>query len=255
MKKKVFISFWLLLTMGMAIVIFNSCSKNYDSRKEEIKPGPNNPNNQGAPNNPNNPSGSTGIGPASSTTDSGVVINGTRWATRNIDKPGTFTAKPEDPGMFYQWNTKTGWSSTDPLINPNVGTAWMSFWNGNGASSWEKSNNPCPAGWRIPTEQELRELVDAGSVWTTEGGVNGRLFGSMLGDGSNTFFLPAVGFRYNNDGTLSNAGSSGNYWSSTQLNSYGAYHLDFDSGYTYLHDNYGYVNRAYGFACRCVAEN
>jgi len=32
--------------------------------------------------------------------DEGVVINGIRWATRNVDAPGTFVDNPEDAGMF-----------------------------------------------------------------------------------------------------------------------------------------------------------
>ena len=45
--------------------------------------------------------------PIAAPTD-GVVINGVRWATRNVDKPGTFAANPEDAGMLYQWNRKVG---------------------------------------------------------------------------------------------------------------------------------------------------
>jgi len=59
-----------------------------------------------------------------STFDEGVIINGIKWATRNVDKPGTFAAKPEDAGMFYQWNRRVGWSATDPMINSNGGTDW-----------------------------------------------------------------------------------------------------------------------------------
>ena len=33
-------------------------------------------------------------------TDAGVVIDGIRWATRNVDAPGTFAENPEDAGMF-----------------------------------------------------------------------------------------------------------------------------------------------------------
>jgi len=40
--------------------------------------------------------------------ETGVVINGVKWATRNVDKPGTFVANPEDFGMLYQWNRRVG---------------------------------------------------------------------------------------------------------------------------------------------------
>ena len=58
------------------------------------------------------------------TTDTGVVINGVKWATRNVDIPGTFAANPEDAGMFYQWNRKIGWTCGEPMINSNGGTMW-----------------------------------------------------------------------------------------------------------------------------------
>ena len=34
-------------------------------------------------------------------TDRGVVINGIRWATRNVDMPGTFADSRICPGMFF----------------------------------------------------------------------------------------------------------------------------------------------------------
>ena len=43
--------------------------------------------------------------------ETGVEINGVTWATRNVDAPGTFAAKPEDMGMFYQWNSKVSWTT------------------------------------------------------------------------------------------------------------------------------------------------
>ena len=54
----------------------------------------------------------------------GVIINEIIWATRNVDAPGTFAAKPEAPGMFYQWNRKVGWSASDPMINHNGEVEW-----------------------------------------------------------------------------------------------------------------------------------
>jgi len=36
-----------------------------------------------------------------------VVINGVRWATRNVGARGTFVQNPEDYGDYYQWNRGT----------------------------------------------------------------------------------------------------------------------------------------------------
>ena len=183
----------------------------------------------------------------STTSDAGVVINGVKWATRNVDKPGTFTAKPEDVGMFYQWNSKIGWSTTDPMKNSNGGTTWNRLTEDISISSWQTSNNPCPKGWRLPTREELLKLEDAG-VWTTQNGVVGCRFGS----GSNTIFLPAAGERYFNDGDLRDEGSYGNYWANARVQGYyDAYYFYFNSLNT---GSNSYDNTTYGYSCRCVAE-
>ena len=194
------------------------------------------------------------------TTDQGVVINGVKWATRNVALPGTFAANPEDAGMFYQWNSKVGWTTIDPLLNSSGRTKWRHPWYGNNATSWEKVNDPCPTGWRMPTQQELQKLVDAGSKWTTVNGVEGNLFGS----GSNTLFLPASGRRFDVNGRF-NEGvklKDGFYWSITRNNDdkERAYYLWFfgmrDSEGNRMFDvtvsNGGY--KANGLSCRCVSE-
>jgi len=53
----------------------------------------------------------------------GVLINGVMWATCNVDSPGTFASQPYE-GMFYQWSRKIGWSSTNPMVSSDGGTAW-----------------------------------------------------------------------------------------------------------------------------------
>lgn len=48
-----------------------------------------------------------------------------------------------------------------------------------------------PDGWYVPTETELNNLVNISSAWTTQNGVNGRLF--TIAEGK-TLFLPAAGY-------------------------------------------------------------
>jgi len=174
-----------------------------------------------------------------------VEINGVKWAKRNVEMPGTFAANPEDAGMFYQWNRKVGWSSTDPMVNSNGGTTWdASYPEGD---TWEKANDPCPTGWRVPTVEELQSLVAAGSEWTVENGVNGRIFGN----GDNTLFLPAAGYRGTTSGAVSSVGTGGNYWSSAYNYTMIAYHLSFNGmGVTAGSSS----TRAHGFSVRCVTE-
>jgi uncharacterized protein (TIGR02145 family) len=153
--------------------------------------------------------------------------------------------------MFYQWNRKIGWSSTDPMTNSNGGTEWDSTIPE--GTEWETANDPSPAGWRVPTFDELKSLFDAEKVtneWTTQNGVTGRRFIDIT-TGKSLFF-PAAGYRYFSVGTLSNAGTSGSYWSSTQDDSGYAYGLYFSSGGAGAGTNDYY--RSYGFCVRPVAE-
>ena len=202
------------------------------------------------------------------TFDYGVVINDVRWATRNADVNRTFAPTPESSGAFFQWNRKKGWSATDTEVE-----GWDSFLSE--GKEWERTNDPCPAGWRVPTEEELRSLFhstitfagnwDDWDAWTDADedayanyissrhwisnwqntGVSGMLFGTA----PNQIFLPAAGWRYT-AGTLLTAGASGNYWSSTQNGSPIAWSLWFNSGIS-LVTNW---NRAFGLSVRCVAE-
>jgi len=176
-----------------------------------------------------------------------VEIKGIRWSTRNVGAPGIFVANPEDKGMFYQWNRKVGWSTSEPLVNHAGGTTWdCSIPTGD---SWEKANDPCPPGWRVPTHQEQKSLCYSGNFYGELNGVSGRYFGS----GEQTVFFPAAGCR-NSDGSLNlSIFNDGIYWSGSP--GYhpitNAYFMDFNSGSAVpLFD----ISRASGLSVRCVSE-
>jgi len=221
--------------------------------------------------------------------DEGVVINGVRWATRNLDVGGVFVANPEDYGALYQWGrradghesrTSPNYPHNDNSVENGVvsgialdangqvseitSTAYGKFikqnaspydwrspqddalWNsGTEAAPVKTANDPCPAGWRVPTSAELQKLVDAGGVWK-----NTAPYGYIFGSGTNTLFLPAAGYRSRSDGTLGNAGWNGYYWSAAANGADYAYFLRFDSDGA----NRSLSNRPYGFSVRCVAE-
>ncbi|MDR0941173.1 MAG: DUF3850 domain-containing protein [Bacteroidales bacterium] len=172
-----------------------------------------------------------------------VVINGVRWATRNVAEPGTFAANPEDSGMFYQWNRKKAYAATGDV------TDWdSSFPTG---TEWEKANDPSPAGYRLPTRQEQESLLDKSKVtneWTTVNGVVGMKFTDK--ENENSIFLPAAGSRNYGNGKLCVAGEGSNYWSSTEYNSPNAYYLRLGRRIACMSDIY----RVYGLSVRCVAE-
>lgn len=172
------------------------------------------------------------------TDDAGVVLNGVKWARSNVDAVG-----PEDPGRYYQWNSAVGWNATGASEG---GAAWNPSWDGNGATTWAKANDPCPSGWRVPTTADLLALLNAGSTWTT-GTPAGRTFGS----GSNTIFLPAAG-ELEYWGSISDFGAFGRYWSSdspySAMGDYMSfYSISAPSGVTSS-------SCAFGYSVRCVAE-
>ena len=139
----------------------------------------------------------------------GIVINGIIWATGNVQN-GEFV-KPNEPG-----------------IRPD----------------WERAQKACPKGWRLPTYEELEELINAGSEWTTTP-INGCFFGS----GNNRIFLPAAGARLPYKNRVNDMGKRGYYWCST---------VSRDSDFCLLFgDKFSRVarnTRGYGFSVRCVAE-
>jgi uncharacterized protein (TIGR02145 family) len=182
-------------------------------------------------------------------TDISVEINGIRWATRNVDAPGTFVTHPENAGMFYQWGSNVGWSNSDPLTATDGNNTWRIL--SETGSLWQRSKDPCPAGWRIPTRAELESLTNTTFVtreWTTVNGVVGYRFTDITSAAS--LFLPAVGSRSNFTGNLYQVFKAGFYWSSSPDITSSVYNLFFDSEYFGM--NHGF--RMSGFSIRCVAE-
>jgi len=175
--------------------------------------------------------------------DAGVVINGVKWATRNVDDFGTFAPTPESLGMFYQWNRQKAWAATGSV------TGWdSSYPTGN---TWAAENDPCPNGWRVPTSAEIESLLNTTYVtwaWTTLNYTNGYRF-TYIATG-NSIFMPAVGYRGSDYGTLYGEGTLGSYWSSAMQSSSTAYYLNLPNSVVYLSDN----DLTYGFSVRCVAE-
>ena len=128
------------------------------------------------------------------------------------------------------------------------------------------ANDPCPAGWRVPTATELQSVFngDATSFSNNTSWVsvssgnkvrwsNGNTKGlEISADGGSTtaLFLPAAGYRGTNSSTLNYAGTYGYYWSST-VNGTSAYNLYFYSSLVSPGSN---STRANGFSVRCLSE-
>ena len=177
--------------------------------------------------------------------EQGIVINGVTWATRNLDKSGSFAATPESSGEFYNWNEK------EPYPH------WT-FRNCCSYEMWQKSNNPCPEGWRVPTLKEIKSLLNpkkVSSEWTVQNAVNGRKFTDLKT--KNSIFLPAADCSfdvYKND-TYSNfrqRGMVGYYWTNKLSDNHdgSAYSLTFEDWEIRIED----INSNNGFSVRCVKQ-
>jgi len=170
----------------------------------------------------------------------GVLIGDLLWAKYNVGTPGTFAAKPEDPGMFYQWNRKVAWPTTGVSVDG---------WDASMSSSqtWGFDNDPCPDGWRVPTQDEFANLRTYGYAWDN---VNK---GGIFGTAPNTIFLPAAG-RRGYGGSLANAGITGNYWSNEWYdvsNPTYAKYFHFQDGSTSI---IPIAEKVYAMSVRCVKD-
>jgi uncharacterized protein (TIGR02145 family) len=95
----------------------------------------------------------------------GILINGVRWAPTNVAAPGAFATSALEDGMFYQWGRRTGWwNAVDSL--PPVSSPAGEVWNDTPAAGdrWATSADPCPEGWRLPTQKDFEKLLDSEKV-------------------------------------------------------------------------------------------
>jgi len=176
----------------------------------------------------------------------GVWINGLYWAKCNVDSPGFFTEKPEEFGMFYQWGSNVGWSSTDPLKATDGIHTWRDL--SETGNVWKAAKDPCPTGWRVPTNVELESLVKSGSVWKKKNDIDGRFFANEK------FFLPAANCRVHSGSLWQEPYTYGNYWTSTQSEDFSlsAYALEFSQiDFIDVHNKH---DKVFGFSVRCVKE-
>ena len=184
--------------------------------------------------------------------------SGTKWSCCNVG-----ATKPEDYGGYYAWgeveekavyNEVTYQYCTGVDLNGDGwydrNMQWQSLGSDIAGTGYDVAHVRWGGSWVMPSLDQIKELRNKCSTkWTTKNGVNGRTF---TGPSGGTIFLPAAGYRWDDD--LRSAGRHGSYWSSTQDPSYSyyAYHLYFDSGGAYWSR---YVNyRSYGRTVRPVSR-
>jgi uncharacterized protein (TIGR02145 family) len=187
-----------------------------------------------------------------------VESQGKCWMDRNLGASQVATSSTDSVayGDLFQWGRlddghQTRTSGTTPTLSStdNPGHSnfilsgsspydWRSPQNNNLWQGVSGINNPCPSGWRIPTETE----------WETE-----RLSWSsndLYGAFASPLKLTVGGYRHNLAGNLANVGSNGYYWSYTVSSTYARY-LSFISTNAYMGTSY----RAGGSSVRCVQDD
>ena len=193
------------------------------------------------------------------TANANTVFNpntGKIWMDRNLGASQVATSSTDvaSYGDLYQWGRGAdGHQIRTPLSTPTTGQSSSSSPGANfliGSLNWYNGtnpdnlwqgvsgvNNPCPIGYRIPTEAEW----NAESLsWSTK---------NSAGAFASPLKLPMAGYRDYSDGSLGNVGTDGVYWSST-VSSANARSLNFFSSVAFMNTD----ARAFGFSVRCIKD-
>ena len=154
-------------------------------------------------------------------------------------------------GDLYQWGraadghqirtsgTTSTLSTTDAPGHANfilASSDWRSPLNTNLWQGENGVNNPCPSGFRIPTEAEFNAEK---ATWSSQ---------YSAGAYASPLKFTAAGLREGSNGSLDSVGSHGDYWSSSVGGIYSRT-LVFSSGWVADINSY---NRANGHSVRCI---
>ena len=178
---------------------------------------------------------------------------GQTWMDRNLGASQVATSSTDEAayGDLYQWgrgtdgHQKRNSSTTTNSSNSDtpghgmfiIGSYdWRSPQNDNLWQGVSGTNNPCPSGYRLPTEAEWNvELIS----WSSN---------NAAGAFASPLKLSLAGNRSGYGGSLTSAGSYGNYWSSTVSGTWARFLNFYSIAYT---TNYF---RANGSSVRCIKD-
>jgi len=198
-------------------------------------------------------------------------------ADQNLD-PFTYVVGNADGsggtlGWLFQWGRKADGhqlrnSATTTTLATNSANAGSSFIpNLNSDYSWlttvnmtlwgatKTANDPCPAGYRVPTKIEWQSTFASNSYSQSDPGDATANTWTWTGNGykvGNGLFLPAAGARNWGTAAVENVGASGSYWSSTPQSSDCAATTSFGSSKVNTYGSMTY--HADGESVRCIAE-
>lgn len=218
----------------------------------------------------------------------GITIDGKIWAPVNCGYSEPKGEEAGNPyGKYYQWGRKAGFAYNDEGENIDSGERinvdgpvasvdeavdnefyknsanWLAekindLWNkGTEAAPVKTEYDPCPQGWRVPTETEMLALLANNSATVLEGAIHGRW---VSGSVAYTADAPQIFLAFAGDiATGSNSelrDDSGFYWTSTvRDNSDGDKDIAIQiylKGWVGMND---WTNqRARAYPIRCIAE-
>ena len=182
---------------------------------------------------------------------------GPYWATTNI---GAETET--ETGYFFAWGY------TDGYVRNSGNDGWVKAADSSVSITFDEAGFPDYAthaysdmaqaswgtGWKMPTDTDFRNLLSNCDIEYVTTGTKGIRLTGRGAYSANSIFLPAAGYGdgSNNAADVFNADDYGSYWSSTQLDSYRAYVLDFYPalGYSNVH----YDKKYYGSTVRPVRD-
>jgi uncharacterized protein (TIGR02145 family) len=186
-----------------------------------------------------------------------VESNGRCWLDRNLGASQVAVSSTDAAayGDLFQWGrlddghqvrtsaTTTTLSNSDNpghgefILGQNLPCDWRSPQNDNLWQGVSGTNNPCPSGYRLPTDAEWEAERTS---WSSN---------NSAGAFASTLKLPVAGRRSYSNGSLLYVGSSGYYWSSTVAGT-NSRNLYFSSSNAYMNS----YRRAWGFSVRCIKD-
>lgn len=168
-----------------------------------------------------------------------ALPSGLKWATCNVG-----ASKPEACGSYFAWGET---KPKDEYTSENNLTYGKEIDDISGNVQYDVAAANWGEGWRMPTKDEMQELIDNCTwEWTKQNNVKGY---KVTGENGNSIFIPETG---NWDGSTFTSGSCGSsaYWNSSPYYNNFTNCLKFSS--SSLHVDYYY--RYSGYSIRPVRD-